>query len=161
MWTEETITKQLDKWMHRNGRRLISIDRAKAVLDEPLPSVPMLPAPTSTEAVRDWLFVQASTNGNQYSIQSIVSLVSKLTKVSIKDIRGPRRFKPTVRARQIIYYVAREVSGVSFPQIGHYIGSKDHSTVMHGHRMVEKNRAYFEPELTIALNALQEQEQAA
>ena len=39
---------------------------------------------------------------------------------------------PIALHRQIVMYLIREETGMSFPQIGHLLGGRDHTTVMHG-----------------------------
>jgi chromosomal replication initiation ATPase DnaA len=48
-----------------------------------------------------------------------------------------RRTQPLVRRRQIAMYVAREMTGRSLPFIGKKIGGRDHTTVLHGVRVVK------------------------
>lgn len=49
---------------------------------------------------------------------------------------SPRRDTHLARARQIIMYLAKELTGMSLPQIGAKLGGRDHTTVIHGHRKV-------------------------
>jgi chromosomal replication initiation ATPase DnaA len=48
-----------------------------------------------------------------------------------------RRTRPLVRWRQVAMYVAREMTGRSLPFIGKKIGGRDHTTVLHGVRVVK------------------------
>lgn len=43
----------------------------------------------------------------------------------------------TVRARQVAMYVARKMTGRSYPEIGRQIGGFDHSVVHHAFRKIE------------------------
>lgn len=49
---------------------------------------------------------------------------------------SPRRNARLARARQIIMYFAKELTGMSLPQIGAKLGGRDHTTIIHGHRKV-------------------------
>jgi chromosomal replication initiator protein len=49
-----------------------------------------------------------------------------------------RRDKPLARARQVAMYLARELTPRSMPEIGRRFGNRDHTTVLHGIRSVEK-----------------------
>ena len=40
--------------------------------------------------------------------------------------------------RQIAMYLCREIANMSYPQIGVDFGGRDHSTVMHGCKKIEK-----------------------
>jgi chromosomal replication initiation ATPase DnaA len=48
-----------------------------------------------------------------------------------------RRTRPLVRWRQVAMYVARETTGRSLPFIGKRIGGRDHTTILHGVRVVK------------------------
>jgi chromosomal replication initiator protein len=48
-----------------------------------------------------------------------------------------RSIGEVVRARQIAHYLARKMTGRSYPEIGRQIGDADHSTVIHGCRKIE------------------------
>lgn len=51
--------------------------------------------------------------------------------VSVADLAGPSRSHRYVPARQEACYLLRQ-AGYSFPQIGGFLGGRDHTTVMHG-----------------------------
>lgn len=48
-----------------------------------------------------------------------------------------RRYVPVVRARHVIFYIAREYTRFSLPTIGRFFGKFDHTTVLHGARVSE------------------------
>lgn len=70
--------------------------------------------------------------------------------VSADDITGPGRSHDIVDARHVAAWLLRE-SGWSFPQIGEAMG-KDHTTVMHGVKRVDKT-----PELIAVAAAIRGQ----
>lgn len=53
--------------------------------------------------------------------------------IIVKD----RSLGEVVRARQIAHYLARKMTGRSYPEIGRQIGEVDHSTVVHACRKIE------------------------
>lgn len=61
-----------------------------------------------------------------------------------------RRF---CRPRQVAFYVARALTGMSLPQIGAAMG-KDHTTVLHGIRVVEALVAAGDPKTIAAITAI-------
>lgn len=65
-------------------------------------------------------------------VADLIVIASRLSGISVADISGKRRFKPIIRVRQAVMYVARKQGVHSFPQIGRAIGGRDHSTVIHG-----------------------------
>ena len=64
--------------------------------------------------------------------------------VSVEDITGESRLRPIVHARQEVawrLYSARHPSGArrfSMPQIGAWLGGRDHTTILHAIRSYEK-----------------------
>jgi chromosomal replication initiator protein len=62
--------------------------------------------------------------------------------------------RPAVaRARKVAMYLARELTGQSFPEIGRGFGDRDHSTVLHAVRSVS-TEVTRDPELATAVNNL-------
>ncbi|MEZ6141892.1 MAG: helix-turn-helix domain-containing protein [Zavarzinella sp.] len=64
-------------------------------------------------------------------LPQVLKLTSHKFGVTLKDLQGPRRLKNIVWARQIAMYLARQV-GCTFMEIGHGLGGRDHTTIMHG-----------------------------
>lgn len=88
------------------------------------------------------------------SLKTLRSVVAVVCKVSIVELTSERRFIPVCRARQIFFYVARELTGASLPAIGRACGNRDHSTVMHGIAKVTNKREMFEPDLSRVMDYL-------
>ena len=68
----------------------------------------------------------------------IQDVVAKYFSIDKKDLSGTKRSNDVARPRQIAMYLCREVANMTFPQIGIDFGNKDHSTVMHAHKKIEK-----------------------
>lgn len=73
---------------------------------------------------------------DKLTVEKIMRRVSLDTGISVPIIKGPGRNSKEVRARQIAMYLAREMIGASFPEIGRRMGDRDHTTAMHGHRRI-------------------------
>ncbi len=108
---------------------------------------------------RDWLRVASEGQGS-LSMRQIMLVVSAITGISPNDLRSPRRNARVVRARFMHFWSCRKFTSYSLPQIGHYTGRKDHSSVLHGVRKVAERRDEFEPELTQIEKALKRLEEA-
>jgi len=68
---------------------------------------------------------------------AILRLVAIEFKVSLADLKGPRRHRNITVPRQIAMYLLRELTDESLPQIGHLFGGRDHSTVINSLKRVE------------------------
>lgn len=63
---------------------------------------------------------------------TIIREVSKYYGITVKDIKGQRRLKNLVAARQVCMYILRDMAGMGFQSIGELLGNRDHSTIVHG-----------------------------
>lgn len=70
-------------------------------------------------------------------ISAIVKASAIVFGVEMTEITGPRRSKHLVTARQVAMYVAAKHTDASLPEIGRYIGNRDHTTVLHGVRRMD------------------------
>lgn len=73
--------------------------------------------------------------------------------VSIIDILSDRRSRVIARPRQIIMYLAKEMTFRSLPEIGKAIGGRDHTTIMHGISRI-KDLLPCDPELQADLEQI-------
>jgi hypothetical protein len=78
------------------------------------------------------------TRAGTPTIGAIVAAVSAAFNVSERDIRSRRRQAHIIPARRAVFYLARELTNNSFPEIGRAIGDCDHSTVLYGAREATK-----------------------
>lgn len=101
---------------------------------------------------RDWLHV-ATKGRNAPSMKVLLQAVSLRTGIPITDIRSPRRSAPIVRARMMFWALCHRLTNASLPQMGRFAGGKDHSTVLHGVRKVNKQPDLFQPELGALMHA--------
>lgn len=74
----------------------------------------------------------------RYSMKVIIDAVCDLTGWTLLAIRSDRRTRPLSRARLIIYWLSRHLTGLSLPNIGSRLGGRDHTTILWGCRRVEK-----------------------
>lgn len=87
------------------------------------------------------------------TIDKIFAAVYKKYSVSKEDLVGNKRNKEIATARHVTIYLLREVTEMSFPNIGKVIG-KDPSTVQTSYKLV-KNRLIREPLFAADIEALQ------
>ena len=72
------------------------------------------------------------------SSEFIKETVAKYFSINKDDLSGNKRSNDIAFPRQIAMYLCREVANMSYPQIGTDFGGRDHSTVMHGCKKIEK-----------------------
>ncbi len=70
----------------------------------------------------------------------ILQEVAAYFKVSPKEIRSKKRNRSISVARQVAIFLLRDLTQMSFPEIGREMGGRDHSTAMYAFRSIEENR---------------------
>jgi chromosomal replication initiator protein len=74
----------------------------------------------------------------QVSLREITLATARYFGLKLADLKSPSRRQAVVTARGIAIYLARVLTSHSLEQIGDYLGGRDHTTVLHGHRRIEK-----------------------
>ena len=64
--------------------------------------------------------------------------VAKYFNIDKDDLASNKRSNEIAFPRQIAMYLCREVANMSYPKIGEDFGNRDHSTVMHACKKIEK-----------------------
>ena len=64
--------------------------------------------------------------------------VAKYFNINKDDLSSNKRSNEIAFPRQIAMYLCREVANMSYPKIGEDFGNRDHSTVMHACKKIEK-----------------------
>lgn len=73
--------------------------------------------------------------------ESVMQVVGKHYNVAVEEIKSSRRHASWVRARQIAMYLVKTFRPHrSDPEIGRRFGGRDHTTVLHARRKIEKLR---------------------
>jgi len=77
----------------------------------------------------------------------ILDATSEMFGYDVDELKGKRRHRSLVQARQISMYVVRELTDLSYPAIARVFGGRDHTTVMHavekvGKQMAERRQVY-------------------
>lgn len=70
--------------------------------------------------------------------QRIIAVAADYFEISVDELLGQRGSSELSRRRQTAMYVARNVAGASYPDLG-YCFRRDHTTVLHACRVVERD----------------------
>jgi chromosomal replication initiator protein len=71
-------------------------------------------------------------------IEDILRIVSRHYAVTRADIVSQRRHRSVVWPRQIGMYLAKQLTSRSLPEIGRRFGDRDHTTVLHAIRKIDR-----------------------
>jgi hypothetical protein len=74
------------------------------------------------------------------NIEEIQAAVERHFKVTRADLISARRSAVIVRPRQVAMFLARHLTLQSLPAIGRKFGNRDHTTVLHAVRKIERLR---------------------
>ena len=75
---------------------------------------------------------------NKVTVDLIQSLVCKFFKISKVEMLSSRRSRYLVRPRQTAIYLAKILTSKSLPEIGRAFSNRDHTTVIHSIKTIEK-----------------------
>ncbi len=89
---------------------------------------------TTQEVLSDIL----RANDRRVTIDEIQKKVAEHFHVRVADMASARRARSVARPRQVAMYLAKHLTPRSLPEIGRKFGGRDHTTVMHAVRKVEK-----------------------
>ncbi len=88
------------------------------------------------EALRDLLTVQERT----LSIPNIQKVAADYYQLRVSDLLSKRRTRQLARARQMAMALCKELTSHSLPEIGDSFGGRDHTTILHGCRLIAELR---------------------
>lgn len=74
------------------------------------------------------------------TVLDVTQWVSFQTGMAVKEIVGPRRLAPVVRARFAVYWISVYALQLSLPQVGRKLSRRDHTTVLMGCRRANEFR---------------------
>jgi hypothetical protein len=126
---------------HRERPKVKPIEQPKA---EPVPTL------TPIEEIEQPVVLENAT----LSIRQIQIVVAKRYRVSLSEIVSDSRNQFIMLPRQIAYTLARRLTDKGLTTIAKVFGGRDHTTVMHGIRKVEK-RALYDAQFAAELHQLE------
>ena len=66
--------------------------------------------------------------------RQIINQVARSFHIKSSELVGTSRRQSTVRARGVAVYLVRQLTGISFEQLGRNFGGRDHTTMLHAYR---------------------------
>jgi chromosomal replication initiator protein len=85
------------------------------------------------ETLRDLMRSQAAV----ISISNIMKTVAEYYQLPIKELTSAKRTRSIARPRQVAMALSKELTQHSLPEIGAAFGDRDHTTVLHGCRVIQ------------------------
>ncbi len=78
----------------------------------------------------------SSNSTENISLDVIQKVIADNYQISISDLKGKKREKKFVVPRQIAIYISRELTEISYTELGNEFGGKDHSTIMTAYKKI-------------------------
>lgn len=75
---------------------------------------------------------------SRITVASIMGVVADYYGIPLYEMTSARRSREVARPRQVAMYLARELTPKSLPDIGMRFGGRDHTTVMHALRRIDR-----------------------
>jgi chromosomal replication initiator protein len=100
-------------------------------------------------------YLAARPTAIQPTLKQIAALVAKYYGVKPAALASASRRRQTVSARSLAIYLGRQLTGLSLQALGNHFGNRDHTTVLHSIRSIEK-RLPTDADLRTAVSTLQQ-----
>ena len=72
------------------------------------------------------------------TIEKIQNVTSNFYSINLEEMLSQRRSRPLARPRQIAMYLAKKLTTRSLPEIGRKFANRDHTTVIHAVKTIDK-----------------------
>ena len=103
---------------------------------------------------------EPTTSSREITIEDILNAVIGRYDIRLADLQSKKRSRSIAFPRQVCMYLARQLTRHSLEEIGGYFGGRDHTTVMHANKTIDKLRQ-SDPQIQATLNLLSKQIQTA
>ncbi len=134
LMVREEVLEFIARTVNGAGRELEGALNRVIAMQRLLGNVP-LDLDAAAHAMRDLI---QRAEARPVRIDDILKAVSQLYGVPKTELLSSRRAQSVVRPRQIGMYLAKKLTSRSLPEIGRRFGGRDHSTVLHAVRKIEK-----------------------
>lgn len=124
---------------HHAGHESVRKYLPKPKPAEPIKIEPVVVAPVTAEIIP--LPVPTPEPTDALHLPSIATIARETTKfygATLMDMYSARRTANIVRPRQIAMYLAKTMTLKSLPEIGRQFGGRDHTTILHAVRKIER-----------------------
>lgn len=91
----------------------------------------------ATEALKD---IFPNGRPKQITMELIQDVVASFFKIKMDELLAKKRTRNVAFPRQIAMYLCRELTDTSLPRIGEMFGGRDHTTVIHAHDKITRER---------------------
>ncbi|MEO5972819.1 MAG: chromosomal replication initiator protein DnaA [Sphingomicrobium sp.] len=124
------------------ARRVVSsVRELEGALNRIAAYAMMTGRPIDVAFVEEVLANVLRANQRRISIDEIQTQVAEHFKIRKAEMTSARRAREVARPRQVAMYLSKQLTPKSLPDIGRRFGGRDHTTVIHAVKQIERLRA--------------------
>jgi chromosomal replication initiator protein len=100
-------------------------------------------APAAGRSLNDFARAEqvlAARAARKPTLREIIAVVARYQNIPQSQLKSGSRRQSVVFARGIIVYLARELAGISYEEIGRALGGRDHTTIIHNYQKIDDQR---------------------
>lgn len=94
--------------------------------------------PVTLELTKKVLFREQEIEVSTVNFERVMACLQKNYSYTLENLRSGKRSKQIVLVRHIAMYFMKKMTDKSLHEIAHYLGRKDHSTVIHAVKQIEQ-----------------------
>ena len=133
---EKELNPEIIEFIAKNVET--NVRELEAALNKVLGYIELFGGSPDLDTVKNQLKDLITANSiENISIDIIQKVIADNYQVSVSDLKSKKRDKKFVIPRQIAIYIAREITEISFMELGNEFGGKDHTTMMHAYEKVK------------------------
>lgn len=95
--------------------------------------------PTLEMAQKQLANIFSYDSSQNISLENIQKVIADNYNISIADLKSKKKDKKVVIPRQIAIYISRELTEISYTELGKEFGGRDHTTIMHAYLKIKDN----------------------
>ena len=135
---EQAPVQIADKVLEFMAHRIVSnVRELEGALNRILAHAMLVGREITIESATELLADLVRASSRQVSVDAIQKRVAAHYDVRVSEMFSARRSRDIARPRQIAMYLAKNLTSLSYPDIGRQFGGRDHTTVMHAVKTIE------------------------
>ena len=135
---EQAPVQIADKVLEFMAHRIVSnVRELEGALNRILAHAMLVGREITIESAAELLADLLRASSRQVSVDAIQKRVAAHYDVRVSEMFSARRSRDIARPRQLAMYLAKNLTSLSYPDIGRQFGGRDHTTVMHAVKTIE------------------------
>ena len=136
--TGKTLDTEIIDYIAKNVET--NVRELESALEQILAYADIIEQNPTLEMAKNQLKDILNSNSSQnISLDIIQKVIADNYQISISELKGKKRDKKYVFPRHVAIYIARELTEISYSELGNEFGGKDHATIMHAYDKIAEN----------------------